>query len=126
MNYEDLLLALEADDEEVMRMYLREKILNPCLNGDHRCEAEYYLNDLIDADPRFVKSNLLNIYSFVVLEMGEMAHEVYVRAQCIDTVSAVKDGAFVKTRVVVAVNGEISPTLSTFDAEIYTNPIEEV
>jgi len=126
MNYDELLVALEKDDEELMKEYLYHNVLFPCINGHPNCDLTYNTHDVLEPGTEFIKSNLLSIYKMMIVPINDNTYEVHVNARYVDTLSGISPGDFAKTGVVISVEGTISPKTAAYDGMVYMNPFEVV
>lgn len=126
MNYEKLKEALDSEDEELMKAYLLNNVISPCIHGHPSTELSFNIDDLLVTDDTFVKPNLLRVSQFLVTPLDQGSYEVHVESRYTDTLAGASDGEFVKTIVVVVAQGYVTPEKEALNATVHTYPEEVV
>lgn len=125
INYENLLKAANAGDEE-LQDFLREELVKPCFDGADSCDLEYQINKTVDSDRSLLKPSLVTIKRYSVIKTSETVYNAHIHVQYKDTLPSVKDGVFLKSNVSVVLRAEIDPHATVVDGIVFVNPYERV
>lgn len=122
MNY-DTIDDLVAADDDATRERVVPDIVGPVLSQSE--DVSWEIDPIIVADD-FLKCNLMDVFNYLIVRVSAGHRRVAVNAHYVDTLPTIEEDTFVKTRVLVTINGDVRENDHSYDVTVRTKPFEVV